>query len=194
MGSSTDGVGADGPRGATGGRARPEKRHGWGAGPAGVRAAWPGEGPAGARRAGGAGARAAWVHGRAGGAGSRARGRADGAEAGRAGSTVAGRRGAGWRWRGLPGSDCPAGQKPGVRGFAECRIREALGKDFFFVFNFFAECPRSGTRQRFFFYFFLNSLPSVSDLALGKENFFIFKNTLPSAPWTALGKDLNFFF
>ena len=41
--------------------------------------------------------------------------------------------------------------------------------------------------------FFLNSLSSVSDLALGKENFFLKKNTLPSAPVTALGKGLIFF-
>ena len=46
------------------------------------------------------------------------------------------------------------------------------------------------TRQRRFF-FKKNSLPSVPDLALGKD--FFLENSLPSAPDTALGKDLIIF-
>jgi len=99
MGSSTDGVGAGGPRGAAGGRARPEKRRGRGAGPAGVRAARPGEGPAGgtarpgARAAGGAaGGRAGRGHGAAGGRARRQRAALAGGRAGRGhGARAAGR-------------------------------------------------------------------------------------------------------
>jgi hypothetical protein len=57
-----------------------------------------------------------------------------------------------------------------------------------FFGKYFAECPRSGTRQRIFLKKI--SLPSALDLTLGKE--FFLENTLPSAPDMALGKDFFF--
>jgi len=57
----------------------------------------------------------------------------------------------------------------------------------------FAECPRSGSRQSFFFNFFiLRRVPP--GLALGKEDFFLKKNSFPSAPDLALGKVFFLFF
>jgi len=60
----------------------------------------------------------------------------------------------------------------------------ALGKDLIFFLNFFAECPRSGTRQIFFL---KNTLPSAPGTTLGKDLFF-FIISLPSVPVDALGK------
>ena len=60
----------------------------------------------------------------------------------------------------------------------------ALGKDLIFFWNFFAECPRSGTRQSFFL---KNTLSSAPDTVFGKDSNF-FEMSLPSVPDLALGK------
>jgi hypothetical protein len=103
---------------------------------------------------GGRGRRAgAWAaRGRAGGAGERAQGR--------------GRRVAGGTW---PAARVGAGVGGVQRvSVSEREEGEAVGLA---KFMFFAECPRCGTRQRFFL-FLKYGLPSARSAALGKGAFF----------------------
>jgi hypothetical protein len=60
-------------------------------------------------------------------------------------------------------------------------------------FTCFAECPRFGTRQSFYFYFLKIALPSAGDLALGKA-FYFFKKMLCRAPAIRHSAKFLFFF
>ena len=79
------------------------------------------------------------------------------------------------------------------RGFAECRIREALGKDLFFKKKILCRVPPDLALGKDLI-FILKNLCRVSQIWHSAKKFFLKKNTLPSAPGTALGKDLIFFY